>query len=78
MTSGERLTTPTITKHGSISGGITIREYFASIAMQSIIQGVLSSKDITIGYVDNELMDRFSKLAVSQADSLIRALNKYK
>lgn len=51
---------------GNIHGGLTKREYFASLAMQGIISNIS-------GVADTRLC---SKLAIQLADDLIEQLNK--
>ena len=57
-------------------GGLTKREYFAGLAMQGILSGVVGKN---IARNDPEHMEAFvAELSGRYADSLIEALNKEK
>lgn len=57
---------------GNTWEGLTKREYFASLAMQGMLQAGAMTK---AGFI-TRAPDSIAQLAVNQADSLIAALNE--
>ena len=71
MENGQQKAHPFINKNGDAEQGLTKREYFAGLAMQSSIQYAL----------ENDLTDIFSTIAsdsVKYADALLKELDRPK
>lgn len=60
--------------HGAETGGISIREYYAGMMMQSLVSSIKDLSDK--GYKQDEVMLIISTASVALSDALIAALNK--
>ena len=66
-------------EHGQILGGLTKRELFAAMAMQSILSKQDQDENVPSGRGWNEVVDRSDRIArkaLRAADALIAELSK--
>lgn len=59
-----------------VKHGLTKREYFAAMAMQGLLAGIYSSKEMLREFKDRTGRDYISENARSYADALIAELEK--